>query len=340
MKLEFPIATPLGAPQSRIEVAGKIFTRDGVPWRWKGVSAFPLCRRFTDGEDIDPFLSCFPLYNVLRVWDYVTWPGPPTTPYPGWNSCTPSQWAAFITAVGRKGWTVELTLLTDDDPARIEPAQALVNGLAPYKLANLVIEIGNEPMTHKAIDCRALEAVCRASGYLWTSGIYEDSHQFFGLYGVTHTPRDSEWPRKAHDMLEYWGGGGPHDPSEPPCHVPWVADEPIRPDEAGYVETDYYAYGAACAGFGAGATFHFGSGRNADPPTADEQACADAMVDGLDAYAEDAALGNYGKIDEGDTTLRTYTWGKYCCRIRPTNNNTPGAWTVPLDAEAICWCKP
>ena len=82
-----------------------------------GVSAFPLCRLYTNGHDIQPFLEAFPGYNVLRVWDYVPWDKT------GWESCTVEQWKAFLKTVGGLGLARRTTLLTDDDPGRPCPRE-------------------------------------------------------------------------------------------------------------------------------------------------------------------------------------------------------------------------
>ena len=79
--------------------------------------------------------------------------------------------------------------------------------------------------THKQIDTEALHIVCEASGLLYPSGDYEDSSRFFGTYLTAHTPRDDEWSRKGHDLLEYHNGGGPSRPTDPAHDVPCVGDD-------------------------------------------------------------------------------------------------------------------
>lgn len=326
------IADYYAPPQGPLVAAGKLFTVAGQPYRWRGVSAFPLCRQFADGVDIRPFLSDYVGYNTLRVWDYREGL---------YESCRPDQWANFLSYVGGLGWRVELTLLTSDSPGRIEPAKALVSALAPFRFPHLTLEIGNEPLTNKTINVWALEDACRKSGYLYSSGLYEDTRRnWFGAFGCAHTPRDHEWPRKSHDLMEYWNGGGPSYPDEPACRVPWVSDEPIRPDEAGYAELDYYSYGASLCGFGAGGTFHSAGGRDGRRLTADERRCAEHFLLGLNTLPEDAATYPYGRIDEHGATLRTFTFGNYCVRIRPTTPGPVGAWTIPLDNWGIVWRKP
>lgn len=320
-------------PIQALHTDGKIFrTADGQPWRWRGVSAFQLLDRYVRGEDLGPFLRAYAGYNVLRVWPYV--------PAKDWGA---KAWGPppagiirdFIDAMGRQGWYVEFTLLTDDDPARLSWALTLVPQLVVGGCpSNLLIEGGNEPTTHKRIDTPALRGVLAASGCLYASGDYEDSARAFGSYLVAHTSRDSEWPRRAHDALEYYGGGGPSSPSDPAHKVPVVLDEPAKlQDVGGDRMQDWRAYFGAASLLGAGATFHSETGKWALPPTADEAQLAAAALEGLNAFPADAPLGPYARPD--DASLRTYIVGPFMVRIRPSGG-APGGWT-PIDTDGILW---
>lgn len=288
---------------------------DGQPWRWKGVTAFKLCRLFTDGQDIDGFLSDYAGFNVLRVFDYT-----PVKDWgaAAWGSCTADQWTAFLAYVGAKGWFVELVLLTDDDPARIEPAKALA--VALRGATNLILEAGNEPATHKNIDTAALRLILEASGFLHSSGNYEDTRHWYGTWLGYHSARDGEWPRRAHDALDYYQGGGPDFPEEPACKVPCVADEPAKlQDVTGNREQDFLAYFASASLLGAGGTFHSETGKTGLRPTPDELVLAAAALRGLNAFPADAPRGAYTRPDEGVATLRTYKVGAFTVRIRPAD---------------------
>lgn len=308
-------------PASPLSTSGPIFTRNGQPWRWKGVTAFKLARLHADGVNIDPFLEAYKGFNVLRVFDYVTWLGT------GWEAPTHAQTLAFLNYVAARGWYVELVLLTDDEPGRIAPAISLVRTLAASRPPppNLVLEIGNEPNTNKHINTSALRSTLKASGFLFSSGDYDDSAKFFGTFGTAHTPRDNEWPRKAHDLLEYYVGGGPSAPTDPAHKVPWVADEPIRPDQAGQPPvgdraSDFLAYFATASILGGGGSFHCETCKYGQLPTADEAAMAAAALAGLNQFPDNAPIaGPYERIDEQGATLRTYRVGAYTVRIRPTD---------------------
>jgi hypothetical protein len=312
---------------------GRIFRAGGEAWRYKGVSAFQLLDRFARGEDIQPFLDAYRGFNVLRVWPYV-----PRADWgaKAWDSPAPDAVVRFLAAVGRLGWRVELTLLTDDDPARIPQAKQLVAALGAARPPNLLLEIGNEPRVHKSIDTRALKADLDASGFLYASG--DAAAEAFGSYGTLHTARDPEWVRRAHDLLEFFQGGGPDAPTDPPHRFPAIADEPIRPDQAGYNAADFRAYAAACALLGAGLTFHSETGKYALPPTPEEARIAAVVLEALDALPPDASLGSYRRIDEGGRSLRTYVVGeRYMVRIRPTTTAAPEPGWTALDAEGVLW---
>jgi hypothetical protein len=337
----------LSAP---LTTSGPIFLRDGQPWRWKGVSAFGQLDRFARGEDISGFLSDFKGYNLLRVWPYVTWRAKDGTLI-GWEPPAPDVVLAFLNRVAQDGFSVEITLLTDDDPARIDPARRLVERLQAARPPNVVFEIGNEPRTHKAIDTRALKATLDASGFLYSSGDYEESNRWFGSFLTVHTPRDREWPRKVHDLYEYFHGGGPSSPADPPHRVPVVADEPAKPsDVSGDREKDFLAYFAASSLLGAGATFHFESGKyshhktvgdRVEPadgrPSDDERRFAAIALTGMDAFPAAAPRGNYRRLVE--RSLETYAVGPYMVRVRPQTRDAPEpGWTAIGDA-GVMWRK-
>jgi hypothetical protein len=317
-------------PIAPLAASGRVFTANGVAWRFKGVSAFQLLDRFARGEDIQPFLTAYRGYNVLRVWPYV-----PKADWgaAAWDSPSPDVVVAFLNRVARDGWYVELTLLLDDDPARVPQAAQLVEVLKAARPPNLLIEIGNEPQVHKDIDTRKLKAALDGSGFLYASG--DGSDKAFGSYLTAHTGRDGDWPRRAHDLLEYWLGGGPDAPTDPAHKVPAIADEPIRPDQAGYNEGDFRAYFAACALMGAGATFHSETGKHALPPTPEEARIAAVALAALNAFPADAPLGAYRRPVEN--SLRTYQIGNYMVRVRPTTKDAPEPGWTALDSEGILW---
>jgi len=336
---------PSGVPLRPLSTAGRLFLSGGQPWRWMGVSAFQLLDRYANGENIGPFLAAYRGYNLLRVWPYV-----PVADWgtKAWDVTTPEIAVEFLARVARDGFAVEFTALTDDAADRLAWAQSWIPAVSAAKPTNLVWEAGNEPKVHKNIDTLALKPMLEASGLLYASG--DSSAQAFGPYCTVHTERDQDWPRRAHDLLEYWTGGGPDAPTDPAHKCPAVADEPIRPDQAGYVVNDYRGYAGACSLLGAGITFHSETGKYGQPPTPDEARCAAATLEALTAFPADAPNGPYRRIDEVVDwsvpesqrtfyTLRTYAVGNYMVRIRPTRPDAYEPGWHALDADGILWTR-
>lgn len=338
------LPTPLGRDR-------RVFTKDGKPWTWKGVSAFPWCDRYARGDDMGPLLDPFQAlgYNLLRVWDYVTWPGT------GWESQPPDVWIKFLDYVAKRGFYVELTLMTDDLPHRYDVAANLVNALAAAKVPNVVIEIGNEPNIHKNIDVGRLRDVCEKSGFQFASGLNDvPADQWFGTYLTAHTPRDYEWPRKCHDLLEYYNGGGPSAPTDPPHNVPCIADEPLQPERADggsalkyqngdldLTGQDYRAYFSGCVIMGGGGTFHWEGGKYGKPPTSAELHCAQESLIGL-SLPPGSSNNGYRRIDEQGKSSRTYidgSPGKVMDRIRPETPAAPEPGWTPRDDDGILWAR-
>jgi hypothetical protein len=313
---------------------GRIFRQDGKPFRWRGVSAFKLLDRFARGENIQPFLDAYRGFNVLRVWTY--------TPANEWGSSawgwpTADDAVRFVRFCAARGFYVELTLLLDDDPANVQRARSLLDALSRVDLPSLLIELANEPTTHKNVDTSAMKLDALISGFLFASGDYEVSARAFGHYLVAHTGRDNEWPRRAHDLLEYFGGGGPNAPEDPAHRCPCIADEPSRPDQAGYNVRDFLAYYGACSLLGAGATVHTETGKLAQLPTDAERPCIVAALAGLNAFPEDAPLWGYRRIDEHGQTLRTYVIGRTMVRVRPETLTAPEIGWIPIDQWGVLW---
>jgi hypothetical protein len=319
-------------PVEVVHADGRIFrTASGAAWRWKGVSAFKLLALYAAGQDIEPFLTAYKGYNVLRVWPYVQGSGWGAR---GWDAPSVAQTKAFLTYVGQRGWTVELTLLTDDSPAKLAWANAFVRDLAAApRPANVLVEIGNEPETHKHIDTAALRSTLDASGFVYASGNYEVSAHAFGHYLVAHTSRDAEWPRRAHDCLDYFQGGGPNTPADPPHHVPCVLDEPAKPQDVPYSADDARAYFGAASLMASGGTWHCETCKYGDLPTPQERELAAAALEGLNAFPADAPLGPYSRPVE--SSLRTYAIGPYMVRVRPTTPSVAG-WTR-IGESSVLW---
>jgi hypothetical protein len=328
-----------GKPLTRLTSDTEPFFRcAGKPWRWKGVTCFAGADRFAKGVDLTPFLDACRGYNLLRVF---LWTPVEDWHEQAWGIPTDGALHGFLDFVERRGWYVELTLVTGPTP--VSRAQEMVDHYFREfeRHTNLLIELVNEPSVGRKLD--AMQVHVPVTPIPWTTGGTIDGSPVdpakHERYGVAHTPRDGEWPRKAKDLIEYYGGGGPEKPTDPAHHYPWIADEPIRPDQAGYVTTDFQAYFGIASEMGGGGTFHFESGKFTRVPTAQEAACATAALRALDAFPEDAPLGGYRRIDEQGKTLRTYVMGNHMVRVRPTTPSAPEPGWTSLDAEGILWRK-
>lgn len=309
----------------------------GLPCRMSGISAFNLLDLYSKGLFPENFLSYFPESNLVRIFLYTEWGAD------SWHIPNFEVAANFISYMGKLDCRVLLTLLTDDDGNKIQKVIDLVKYLTGFNFTNLLLAAGNEPFTHKNIDVNALKNVLESSGYLYSSGVYEDLAKFYGNFGDEHSGRDIEWPRKAKDVIECYRGGGPNYKTEPACPVPWILGEPIRPDEAiGYpynTELDYYTYGSLCGAMGAGGIFHFENGKLCSIPTNFELQCYSAFNEGLNVFPTDTALGNYNRIDEHGDTLRTYTVGDVAVRVRPIEGIEPFEGYNHLDDYGVCWIR-
>ncbi len=324
-----------GGPMSALHVDQHLF-RDATnaAVRIKGFSAFPFPSLFAQGTDLMPIIAFFRSHgaNAARVWPYVTWPGT------GWESPDNETIINLVRFLRSNGLYTYLTLFTDSQPPedssqknRIDWAKVLVQDCQSAGLDSIIFEIGNEPQINKKIDTHVLKSTLDASGFLYTSGEYDDSAKWFGRFGDAHLPRDIQWCRKGHDLHEYFVGGGPSYPAEPATKTAWFSGEPTKPTEAPNAPQtdpdtgvtidkvqDYLADGACCSLLGAGGIFHYEGGKFGRLPQGEEIDCAAAYFQGLNAFpAEMLGPGSYERIDEHGETLRTYKKGPYTVRIRP-----------------------
>jgi len=331
-----PIPPP-PPPVPIIHAAGKIFRTDtNAPWRYKGVSAFQLCNRWDNGQDIQPFLDAYPGYNVLRVWAYTDWAGT------GWEPSTAQVTRAFFEYCAARGFLVEFTLLTNDSLSKSDWARDFVAQLSEFPRPPIFIEGRNEPQTHsQTVSTQRLKPALDASQFVYASGNYEVSANAFGPYLVAHTQRDPEWPRRSHDLMEYFNGGGPHKPTDPAHKVPCLGDEPPKSQDVAAPKPpltkadDWRAYFGGCSLMGGGATFHSETGKFGLPPTDEERVLAAAALEGLNAFPADAPLGAYSR--PSDNSLRTYIVGNYMVRVRPTTPNPPLTGWSRIGASPILW---
>lgn len=312
---------PLFARLARLVPSGKLFKHEDKFWRWRGVTAFGLLARFEKGENIDDFLKAYEGFNLLRVfyyWESIKAELPPD-----------DVLHRFLEYVEGWGFHVELVLFTG--PPRPDAQQIVNHTFAEFAgHKNLVIELVNEPGVHEKVDPATLTVP--PTEIPWTDGLTTAAHR--GLYLTPHTPRDGEWERKAHDLKEYYDGGGPGSPSDPAIKQPAVGDEPAKKEDVVPDVRAWRAYFGVCSLLGAGGTFHSERGKLGLPPDDADKPFVEATLEGLTAFPEDAPLGPYSRPE--DSSLRTYVVGHYMVRVRPTSLEgvVPGAM---LDKDGILW---
>lgn len=336
-----PVGPVLPVGSWGIHPTGKVFTLpDGSCTRVRGFTFFKGCDVWlrAGADHVRALLRQYDGFNWQRVFAYALDPGWGSE---AWDAPPASVMADYIRWVHDNfpGMQVELCLLTDDDPRRIAWAQGYVEVLADAKLPNLILEAGNEPFTHKRIDIEKMYSVLDNSDYLWASGAYEPEAQvedkICGIFGNAHTPRTYDFARKAHELWDYYSGAGPDVPHNSGVGRPWVADEPIRPDQIhdltlGTRPQQLMMYAGTAALLGAGATFHHDAGKYCRPLQSYEQECKRAFLRGLTAFPADApVVGQYaGTLDEHSPldASRSYPVGQWMSRVYQLNNPMPQGW--------------
>lgn len=334
-------------PPSRwdLTIDGKAYRLNGELWTYAGSTDFKMARLLADGVDVSPVVRQRKSAgaNAVRLFDYVPVKDWGNT---AWDSPSIADTVAAIRWLNAQGLFVELTLLTDDDPNRIPPAIRLIEAVSGLRLG-LRLEAGNEPNTHKSINTHALIPAMQASGYQWSTGDYENSAYWRGTFGTFHPARTFDFVRRAHDAYEYWNGGGPNSPSEPPCRVPWDNDEPIRPDQCGFDRVALRAHGGATKQFCGGGTAHTESGKFSRLWTEPEESCVREFYRGLHAFP--AGIQNspdYRRIVEPGNEpggprefARTYVVGNSMVRCQQVGTACPEPGWTSLDEDGILWTR-
>lgn len=336
--------SPNHGPVVHLVTSGPIFRERDTnnPHRVSSVTGFNLIDQLYKNINIDLFLDKYNRSNRVRNFLYA--------PVADWGS---NAWSypsnetvrVYIEHLLSKNKATSLCLLTDGDPNQILKAQSLINYLNQFDFPGLLLEAKNEPLTHDKRNSNELKNSLNGSKYLYGSGIYEDLKQFWGKVGYYHHPRDNEWPRKSKDTIECYRGGGPNSNDEPAIKLPWIHDEPIRPDQAGFSLIDYYCFGAFAGCASAGVTFHCETAKLGQLPSDNEYDCYNALMDGLNVYPVDAPLGDYEHFRDLEeclpdgtptTCLRVFRVGCFATVIRPKSVKIPSNWKA-LDNKNVCY---
>lgn len=314
---QFPLTATVPPPSPVLKAgqAGKleaaanrpVFTVVGQAWRWLACDGFALPLLIAAGEDVGPFLdwAIATGFVQLRCFFGLHYIAQQMGRRP--FLATPDQTRRVMETLAarelRCEWTVgdmQMLMPEPSDQRRWYDAQIQVLKDFPLVAAETVNEGFKNGVNASFIGRFGY-------GIVQTSGNYAPPCEPRLDYGVTHTPRDEEWPRKGKELYDLYNGFDPDLPGG--VRAPWVSDEPMGADEQNKpgsrsnVPNDFYDDAAVCALMGAGGTFHFTDGIFGRLPGPVQQQCAEAYVAGSRAIRLDAADGSYTRGGLGDSPL-------------------------------------
>jgi hypothetical protein len=209
---------------------------------------------------------------------------------------------------------VELTLFGSQVNPVFVPSLLDAMQDEPNFLTEYVNEPGHAGQWESAAPIDDLAAPSIGSIPFATGEYAYDTTKRQGTYGCIHTDRDDpcNTARKAKGVLDMWDI----------AKIPWVGDEPAKPQDISYRADCFLALFGIYGLFGAGGTFHTLGGQFGQLPDDRELACAKAAIQGLTAFPA-STPNNYGYVhdtnDEAATgSLRTYRAGPFGVRVCPS----------------------
>lgn len=276
------------------------------------VTAFLAFRKWLDGVDLAPFVSWARSLRVdaCRVLGSVVW-GPLDPRQIGDRYF--EELVAFVTWIAAQGIRLEFVALADAKRFNFDQNwmdRHFAQVIEVLSGSSHLCELGNEPW-HNGPDPQNF---ARPTGVVAAKGDLSVQAPYFYQppwdYVTYHSPRDSEWPRKARHA----------DDELRPAGVPALLNEPMGADEQGEAgrrsaEPEDFFYYAALAGLmAAGSCFHFQDGLRANLPGPVQQKCAEAFALGWALVDPAWRLGEYAAghlsnrpIEHSDQlALRTY----------------------------------
>lgn len=355
-----PVIPPASSPADlaaqfgtgSIHVAGLIFQNAALaPWKWAGSSEFKLYYLYLNagGSAGGGAAAIAPIlaqraglgFTNLRVfsmlWNIVHFD---PAAFPAYLSDLP----IFAAQCAAAGFQIELTILADCQlvPNMATTAQqgahvTRVTG-ALSGSPNILLDLGNEWPGNgwtPGLLPRPLGPVCSAGSNNGGGAPPRPAWDWC----TYHTPRDTEWPRKAKDLLELRDGFA----GWTPLLRPVVADEPIGaaevaiPGSRSDVPDDFFWFAATAMMMGAGATFHSDNGIQSVLFQPVQLACATAFMAGISTVPVAAQTWTYTRGGLADFPLThddTWYLRGYCkydahnavvILIRPT-----GLWPGPV----------
>lgn len=339
-----PPSGPFAPPQpgsGNLRINGKLFyTPGGAVYRWKSCTDFLLFKRYLDGENIVPILAdrAAPGATMVRVLGMcVNIADFDPHDYPNYLSSLPT----FADLLAANGFDFEFTVFADAQAIagfqQVQDQQAWMELVRTALLpkANCVLELVNEGFQN-GVD---FHNHSRPGGILACADSDQKPDDFPAIppwdYATLHTPRDSEWPRKAKNGMEV----------ADQLSRPAVLDEPMGADEIDIpgkrsnVPDDFFDYAAVSMLLAAGATFHSSDGITSSLFRPTTLACANSFYAALNLIPTNVMLGTYTRgplsdcpIQHSDA-LALRTFARYtdhnavCVVVRPQ-----GGWVAIAQA--------
>jgi hypothetical protein len=316
----------------------RIFRVAGQPWRYCGVTAFQLLDLFARGADIWPFVDVYLGlgFNTFRILCNK----PPAASFPYWSTPPLDVAVEFARSMAAAGAWVELTLFGSKVDSSFVPAWIEALRSEPNVLVEGMNEPGHDGQYDETAPIDAL-VLPRCGDLPYATGNYDPYKPMRGSYATVHTDRDDpcSTARKAKAVLEMYDGWSAAQaskrlanlrlPQRPTLFdayagfpVPWVGDEPAKPQDISYRVDCFLALFAIYGMFGAGGTFHTLGGQFGQLPDERETACAQAAIQGLTAFPPSTPIDYHYGHDYNDEaasgSLRTYRAGPYGVRVCPT----------------------
>jgi hypothetical protein len=306
----------------RIRRAGRLFqTEFGVPWSWNFATEFLLLNDYLDGgpRAIDAVLDDIiaARQNGVRIigmahWIPINERGSPEFRPSTYGDRYFTGLSALADYLQSRGLYFEFTALADTPYTMPEPRdqRAFIERVAGILSSkpNAFLEHCNEPYDTDN-RCGEVIALGRAPGSVLqasgSDGVRELSDRYVldavFDYVTVHSPRDEEWPRKAHDAMDIRDGFENNGKPFPGVQVPLVLDEPIgaadvaNPGKRASDPNLFRQYGAASVLFGSGATFHSNDGVATRPFSATQKAAQVAFSVGVNAIPASVSTWRYNR---------------------------------------------
>jgi hypothetical protein len=271
-------------PAQHLKISGTRFVDDkGVPFEWRGISAFRLVEFVAHGreKEAEAYLAWAASKKLTVVRVFAMADGIfQLSPADGQHALP-----RLLEMAAKHSLYVEVVALTGTAVIKVDiPRFVKAIGEICARHPNAVLELANEPGhatqsadVHKAAYMRTVADLVPAQVPVSLGSMEWGDGFAAGRYVTWHAPRTANWPAeiaKGADLVKRFG-------------KPVVSDEPIgaadKP-ERGRRDNDparFRAAGVEARRAGIGSTFHYDGGIQTRMPTAIEMACLDAWLAGV-----------------------------------------------------------